>query len=420
MPNRFWGILILSAAVCLFGLPGAAAASAADGDGDGWYTAKKNQRVTLTLVGLTANRPGRYHVAIEGVRFPHSEAELLGVVAAQGETTHRLDQAVARRAVGTWMEQHADRRLAWQTKLTLTRTGGSSADETITWSNRAEDHGVTVALSADERVRLGFRVTVELFRDPDPKNRHGDTDRDGILDGEEASYARRGLGLGDPGRPDLILVVGHTHDEWRMTELTKTLLRTCFHQRGIRLHLATNDDESLGLCRPGLMTLDGAALQVDHALSLKEARRMRDATFEKPLASHGHLVVLSSRVSPNSSTGWGWAELPGAVLVVRSHLPMLGPDFHQYQAKTILHELGHNLGLCHPEESGEKCISGAIPKSERDPGKTVMGTPRADRGDPMAVLKNAWARPLDFSPTQWKNVRLDWVREENRPRKAWR
>ncbi|NLE38738.1 MAG: hypothetical protein GX621_12005 [Pirellulaceae bacterium] len=410
----------MAAALCLFGPLGATSAADGDGDGDGdgWYTAKKNQRVTLTLVGLTANRPGRYHVAIEGVRFPHSEAELLGVVAAQPETTHRLDHAVARRAVGTWMKQRPDRRLAWQTKLTLTRTGGPSADEAIAWSNRAEDRSVTVALSADEHVRLDFCVTVELFADPDPKNRHGDADRDGILDGEEAFYARVGLGLGDPGRPDLILVAGHTHDDWRMTELTKTLLRTRFHQRGIHLHLATNDEESLELCKPGLMTLDGAALPVDHALSLKEARRIRDATFARSLASHGHLVVLSSRVSPNSATGWGWAELPGAVLVVRSHLPMLGPDFHQYQAKTILHELGHNLGLCHPEESDEKCISGAIPASERDAGKTVMGTPRADRGDPMAVLKNAWARPLDFSPTQWKNVRLDWVREENRPRRG--
>jgi hypothetical protein len=128
------------------------------------------------------------------------------------------------------------------------------------------------------------------------------------------------------------------------------------------------------------------------------------------------LVVLAAYVSPNAKTGYGWAELPGATLVVRSHLPLLGPDFHQYQAKTIMHELGHNLGLCHPTQSDARCLTGPIPEAERDPAKSVMGTPRTDRGNPLAVLKNAWARPLDYSPAQWKHVRLDWVRREFRPK----
>jgi hypothetical protein len=413
--------------LCLLGFtwhPIAAwAASECDADGDGWYTAEKNQRITLTLVGLTPSKAGDYHVTVEDLWCPHAEGNLQAKWHARADTTLPMEETVSTRTIGAWLAEGKNHGvIAWKTRVTVGRSSktGVSSSTTVAWSNRSYDQSATVVLASDERVRLDFCTRVERFKDPDPANRNGDADRDGLLDWEEAEYARRGVTLGDPKRADLILVVGYTHADWRMTDLTRTLLRTRFHQRGINLYIAAAEEESLGLCRPGLMTLDGKALPRDRIITLPEARRMRSACLGAPISSDAHLVVLGASVAPILGMGWGYADLPGGTLVVRSHLPVLGPDFHEYQAKTLMHELGHNLGLYHPSERGAGCPSGAVPESERSSAKTVMGTPRSDRGDPVAAIENAWARPLDYSPTQWKNARLDWVRPENRAKRPGR
>jgi len=397
----------------------ASAADRADADGDGWYSGRQNQRVSLTLVGLTSSREGDYGVMVGGGRFPYTEKNLEAVVHVRPGRMHALDCLAAGRVIGVWLRDAGDRPISWSTELTVIRSAVPPARgaATLSWTNRPCKQSVTVSLGPEEKIRLDFRVTVEPFGDPSPADRNADADRDGLLDWEEADYAMRGIELGDPGRKDLILAVGHTHADWRMTELTKTLLRTCFRRRGINLYLATSKRESLGLCRPGLVSLDDEAFARDHAITLAEARRIRAANLKEPMSNHAHFVVLAASVASDHGALWGRADLPGAALVVTSHLPMLGPDFHAYQAKTLLHELGHNLGLCHPDESGASCLSGPIPKAEQTSAMTVMGTSRADRGDPVALLRNAWSRPMDYSPTQWKNARLDWVRRENRPAK---
>ena len=417
MNCRFRLALLLFATVFVLASQYCSAAES-DPDADGWYSAKKNQRVTLTLVSLTSNRQGDYYLTADGVRFPHDEKNLLAIASVQPDATKKIDQVVATRAVGTW-QPPSGKQHTWKTIITVVRLGSPNEqrETTVTWDNHKSDFTASVSFSPDEQVSLVFRVDVERFKDPSPNDRRGDADHDGLLDWEEADYARHGVGLGDPGRRDLILVAAHTHDTWRMTEQTKTLLKTRFLTRGIHLYIASNDAESLGLCRPGLVKLKGRTIARDYPLSLKEARRIRKKYLKSPMADNAHLVILSALVSPKPSSSWGYADLPGSTLVVRSHLPMLGPDFHQYQAKTLMHELGHNLGLYHPEQSNARCLSGPIPVSERSAATTVMGTPRADRGNPLAALANAWSRPLDYSPTQWKNARLDWVRPENRPKR---
>ena len=427
MPNRPWlvlvALLIMLGCVSQHATAWPNANDAEDADGDGWYTAEKNLRVTLTLTGITSTKDGNYRVSIDGVNFSHTEKNLEPVVRLSSGVKKPMDCIAARRAVGTWLSHVGHDLPTWKSKIKLTRLDNPSvsADAVLTWKSKTGEPRVDVALSADEKVRLDFRVSLERFADPSPNDRNGDADRDGILDWEEAIYSNQNLGnigLGDPGRRDMVLVVGHTHDAWKMTDRTRRLLKTRFFQREINLIIMAEGDETHGLCRPGLMKLGEKPLPRDHALSLREARRMRKEYLTNiPLRRHAHLVVLSARVAPDPANSWGYAELPGATLIVRSHLPMLGPDFHQYQAKTLMHELGHNLGLCHPTTSGQHCISGPIPKAERNPASSVMGTPRADRGNPMAVVTNAWSRPLDYSTTQWKNARLDWVRPENRPKK---
>jgi hypothetical protein len=87
----------------------------------------------------------------------------------------------------------------------------------------------------------------------------------------------------------------------------------------------------------------------------------------------------------------------------------------EYQAKDVMHELGHNFGLCHPNTSDGNCPSGPIPLAERNGAASCMGSPTDDGGlftpGPLGIpvpnftaITNAFSRPLDYSPTQWINI----------------
>ncbi|MGD9126075.1 MAG: hypothetical protein PVH19_01745 [Planctomycetia bacterium] len=388
-----------------------------DADGDGWADGATNRRVTLRVVAIESSCDGKFFVMVDGLRFP-APADKLTLLTLKANTKQKVDWTVARRAIGMWGKKAKKSALTWKTPVKVTRTGADTPSVTVSemveWSNRPQDQTLELKLSDGGVVRLSFRTVVETFADPSPNDRDGDQDRDGIFDWEEAVYARHGVGLGDPARQDLILVAGHTHADWKMTDLTWTMLRSKFHERDINMYIIRKPEEGLGLATPGLMHLKAKPFPREYALNLKPARKMRKKYLKGPMLKNAHLVVLSHRVGPKPESSWGWAEFPGNTLIIRSWLPMLGPDFHQYQAKDLMHELGHNLGLAHPPESDERCPSGPIPIEERTSSSSVMGTPRSDRGNPMAALKNALARPLDYSPTQWKNVRLDWVRKERK------
>ena len=406
----FFSILFLSSVTF-----GADQVTPGDKDGDGWATGPTNQRVSLQVVAIESTCDGKFFVTIDSLRFP-APADKLTLLTLKANTKQKLDWTVAWRAIGTWGLKAKPSTLAWKTQVTVTQTSPDAVSRigTVEWSNRTGDQTLTIHLGKKDVVRLYFRTVVETFADPSPNDRNGDSDRDGILDWEEAAYARHGVGLGDPGRQDLILVVGHSHADWKMTDLTRTMLRSKFHERNTNLYIITKKEEGLGLATPGLMHPKDKPFAREQAVSLKQVRRLRAKYLKGPMLENAHLVMLAHRVAPKPDSTWGWADYPGNTLVIRSWLPMLGPDFHQYQAKDLMHELGHNLGLGHPTESDKRCKSGPIPEAERKSSISVMGTPKSDRGNPMAALKNALARPLDYSPTQWKNVRLDWVRKKQK------
>ncbi|HQV31829.1 MAG TPA: hypothetical protein PKV71_08125, partial [Calditrichia bacterium] len=130
------------------------------------------------------------------------------------------------------------------------------------------------------------------------------------------------------------------------------------------------------------------------------------------------ILLTRDQVSCGGVSAFGCGEFPsntgGNVVVAFSKLVDWLPDIKDYQAGVMMHELGHNLGLCHPTQSTNNCPSGAIPAAERNPGASILGTPAEDPpidvwGVPLPnpmVLVNAMSRPLDYSPTQWTNLML--------------
>jgi hypothetical protein len=311
-----------------------------------------------------------------------------------------LDIPVASRAIGTWLLQADNQLITWNSSVSVITRGLEAAqgEGTITWSNRDQRYELTVPFGLWS-AELVFESRVEQFADPSPDDADGDTDRDGILDWQEAALAERGTGVGDPTRQDIVLLVGYTHPDWAMTPLTVERLRSVFLQNGITLYVATQANQGMELSDPGLMSLGAAPLPRDHQITATEVRdEMRPEYVRGFLSDVAHLVVLAENVVPppgsTISFGEGWPC--GLDLAVRSHFmpPLIGADVHEYQAKGVMHELGHNLGLDHPA----------------DPASSVMGTPDTDQGNPVDWLLAQYERPLDYTQGEWNSLDLSCFR----------
>jgi hypothetical protein len=321
------------------------------------------------------------------------------------------DIVVASQHVGTWLLDAPDQLVTFRTTVLVRSTVGATTDEvsrTVEYQNRDDVVDVVFPRGAGNDVVARFRVEVTRFADPTPDSADGDADRDGITDREEAALAARGQGSGDPGARDLVMLVGYTHEDWALTRLSQELLATRFRDRGIRLRIVTAREDPLGVGFGQRVTIAGAVLPRAHPITIDEARDIRETHVLGLARNYVHFLVLAERLENGF---WGQADHPGRVLIAQSHFPVLGPDVHQYQAKDVMHELGHNLGLCHPTESApsDDCPTGSIPVAERSGAASVMGTP-AEEANFIGVIASALARPIDYSPGQWDNADLTLVR----------
>lgn len=259
-------------------------------------------------------------------------------------------------------------------------------------------------------VVLYLRTRITYFADSSLSDPLADPDRDGISNEVEARLAQHARNIGDPTRREAVLVVTYTHPKWALSLRSKDRLTTVFREHGIWLHVLTEPGEMRGFY-PGPLRLYAKKqckrrkVQIEHTLAAEKAR----LHIQPRYAGFAYFLVLARRVGSDGDFGYyGVSSFENRNLVVRSQLKLgLGKNWFGYQVKTVMHEFGHNLGLCHPTQSDENCPSGAIPPEERHPDKTVMGTPADDPGRPLRALKHALQRPLDYSPTQWANIRLN-------------
>jgi hypothetical protein len=379
-----------------------------DDDGDGWFNNPNNQRVTLKLEAL--NLPGgKYHVVAEGIRQPFASG-FDGTIDARDMQATTVNFTITSRVIGTWLLDAPNQVVTFTTPVEVVRDDGTSFTTNLQWSNHDERRDVIIGSESGGRDWVGrFTVSVERFADPNPNDANADGDRDGITEIEEAALAARGGPLGDPARRDLVLVVVNTNQDWGITALSRSQLLSRFRERGINLYLAWEaGDRNVVDAAPG--TVDSVARTWRPALV--DAPAVRDVHIFGQARNYAHLLILAIRPALDDADygiSNGGSHNANS-LICRSHLwePLIGPDFREYQAKCIMHELGHSI--CHPSESDSSCPTGAIPASERDSGTTVMGSPAEDRGNVIMQATNAWNRPLDYSPTQWSNVNLTRVR----------
>ena len=241
------------------------------------------------------------------------------------------------------------------------------------------------------------------------------TRRPVLVESDEALLVSSFGGIGDPrpGMRDLVLVVGFTEPQWNIDPQTVRLLKTLFFEHAINLHVdngTLNGKPGIG----GLQLLGGAPVVPGTKISLAQATSIRNAL--PATRRFAHTAILAASID----VGWGVTRLvaplgAGNVSGIDAQLEPLAPNIFNYQTGVLLHELGHQLGLCHPtQQDGTTTIGagfapcGAIPMAERDPGATAMGSPAENSGffgAPAAVV-NALRRPVDFTPGQWGLVNV--------------
>lgn len=365
-----------------------------DTDGDQWYDGTRNQRIDLFIESIDNNT---------GTMFAARPAIAINdrIVVNSGDTVN-ANRVVASRTIGAWgMPERED---TFTADLRITAGDIHIAPrERFSFTNTPGEFTV----SHNDYV-VHFRTTRTLFADPSPESADADSDMDGLSDREEAQVNSPSRSLGDPTVRDLLLVVGFTHADWALTPKSRDLLTTVFFNRAlVNLHIYTENDPVLGVT-PGIVQINGTTPNRNHRLAFAEGELVRPQLVSNAVAELFHVLVLAEELNDGA---WGRANVarPANDLICRSHFPVSGPDFYEYQAKTVMHELGHNLGLCHPTESDNTCPTGAIPVAERNAGLSAMGTPAESPG-PVEVMLDALSRPLDYTPGQWANMDLRRVR----------
>lgn len=396
-----------------------------DDDDDGWFTNDTNQRVTLRWTGLTMPSQQSVSIVVDGLRLPAGN-DLEGTFSsAFGGGNFFPDEVAAQRAIGTWLLDAPEQLVTFESEVRLRIHSATTSDlvQTLTWANRVEEHTLTFDLPGQPGAyTLTFATERETFADPSPDSTFADADLDGIFDREEAALAANGHNIGDPERRDILMAITYTDPDWELTRNSREWLITRFRGFAINLYPVVDADDFPVLVRPGQLQIGD-----DDTASNLEVR-MRDLEEDTGFGWRGqhllgaafdyaHFAVLAQRVTDLTSQDvYGFSG--NRNLIARSHLNLsgqgldaasLGPEFHRYQAAVLMHELGHNIGLCHPTETFAACPT--LPANEMNPAVTVMGTPAEDQPNILAVIANAWQRPLNYSPTQWQS--LDLTRRHN-------
>ncbi len=374
-----------------------------DSDADGWMDDATNQKISFFIDAIDFDiAPGPITLIVDDQ-----------MVALNGNDPP-ANFPLTSRCAGQW---HVGNLLNYSARVKFF-TNGNTETATVRqfpFHNQDSTYQISFNLGGNNSVAFLYRTAVSSFADPSPADAHADADDDGVTDREEAELARGNFRLGDPFRKDILVCVGYTAPKWALTKKTIERITTVFLSRNFNILLADEQSDLPGLT-PGQIVFEdsGGGLVIpaeNRGVQLNEVPPVRARHIPTTLDAFTHMLVAADNTNTESAA-FGIASLPGRNLVIRSHLFLLGPDPFglEYQAKDAMHELGHNFGLCHPNQSDENCPTGAIPVEERNGAASCMGSPADDGGlfnngiPNLTAINNAFNRPLDYSPTQWINI----------------
>jgi hypothetical protein len=415
--------LLLLAACALTGCPGGSgpppAAAFADADADGWFDGANNLMTVLTLATIATNGTyqARWRVTVDGVRFPNGptisldEGDPNGWFPFNAVGGSNVALAVAKRvqAMNHYNQSLDPGRSPYSSSVKLEQLGGQGITDygttMVSWSSDGgETRTLTFGGGAYPTVTLTFTSATTRFSDPTPGSATADVDGDGLTELEESAMVGRTNGLGDPqmGGIDIMVVVGRTEPAAALDSNTYEMLRTRFFSRAINLHM----DTGLINFRPGIgggpMPLGGTPVVPGTVISIAQTLSIRNASLPAGVRRTTHFMLLTAGVDIG---GFGLTNaIPGSHALMKANLAPLPANIAGYQAGVFMHELGHQLGLCHPTlHTGTPGACALIPPTEWDPGATAMGSPAENgglAGGPITVV-NALRRPLDYTPGQW-------------------
>jgi hypothetical protein len=262
--------------------------------------------------------------------------------------------------------------------------------------------------------RLTFQVSDSYFGDPDPKN-DSDSDEDGLSESKEAQLSIEFGGISNPRNKDLFVEMDVVSPSGEgIDQATINLVTTQFAIHGIALHVDANGQLAAYPGKSELITGSEAVSTVffetggsPTVLDYREGQNGKSKHFDASRKGTFHYVLFVDDLREGALGNFGRADQPGDTLAVQRKLT--GMDFlYDYQALTFMHELGHNLSLCHPRDvRAQICTHYSVPNNiatnDLD-GATAMGTPAG--GELLFKLPNAIVRPVDYFSEEWTALNL--------------
>ncbi len=305
------------------------AASVPDADGDGWADGPFNERRTLVIETVRCHDSDDFfgddfYLVADDLRYPNGslddywddldddDVKTLGLVVASRTRPFGSAAPLAMVVLEGWDDDYETFNewtvddLVFEYELDL---GSYQAGERIRLDS-----------SHDGAYEVTLRVDVEYFADPSPLI-DADDDQDGISDRREARIAAELGGIADPARQDFFVEVDWMPGHSMRTEV-KRLVATPFLRHKMMLHVWRDKE-----------------IRHDDCLTVPEVRTLYAKQFSRQRYGAYRYLIMTEQIW-NDASGVAWGDL---VLIDDSTWWIDGRVLSQ--AGTLIHELGHTVGL---------------------------------------------------------------------------
>jgi hypothetical protein len=380
-----------------------------DDDQDGWFYLERNESLELIVTFLQVDR--------FDTRFTRPFSMVVDdVFLADNSTSIQNSKVLTRRALGKWKLEQDELRQWYNSEVEFFAPGTSfdinnSLKTNIAWNNL--DSTRQIVIRAEEMTFFFEIKVVRTFFADVRLSAQADFDADGITDIKEAYLAKQNKRVGHLQHKDIVLLAAHTHPDWKITNNSRYLLTDRFREHGFNLFIIHRDGQLNGAAPREIVANENLPMpfgsRLFHPTDAHVGFAKRQCVSDTTLMPVLRTCLLADDLDELFLFGKA-IGIPGRDFRVQSHLPFpLGPDFKNYQAGLIMHELGHTIGLCHPVSGTGFPSCPSLPAEEARNDASIMGAPVESAG-PIEAVFETLDRPIDYSPTQWTSIDLSGIR----------